>query len=188
MSGLRLPFEGHWPEVHNEAFVAPDATLVGQVSIGPESSVWYKCVLRGDEEPIRIGARTNIQDGTVIHVAGGYFATEIGDDVSVGHMALIHACALRSGAFVGMRAVVMDGAVVEGGAVVAAGALVPPGKHIPAGQLWAGTPARFVRELTEKDRKMVQEAHDVYLELARQHRTAQTGMVPATTPRRAAGD
>ena len=172
MSGLLLPFDGHRPQVHPRAFVAPDATLVGQVSVGAETSIWYKCVLRADEEPISIGARCNIQDGTVIHVAGGHFPTVIGDDVSVGHMALIHACTLQSGAFVGMRAVVMDGVVVEGDAVVAAGALVTPGKRVPAGQLWAGTPARFVRELSEKDRKMVREAHDVYLQLARQHQAA----------------
>jgi len=180
-----VALEGHVPSVHPSAFVAPDATLIGQVVVGAESSVWYQCVLRGDEGPISVGARCNIQDGTVIHVAGAVLPTAIGDDVSIGHMALIHACTLEANAFVGMRAVVMDGAVVESGAVLAAGALLTPGKRVPSGQLWAGTPARFVRRLNAKDLAMVEEVRAVYLDMAPRHKAALDG---AEKPRRAAGD
>jgi carbonic anhydrase/acetyltransferase-like protein (isoleucine patch superfamily) len=168
-------FEGKIPAIDPTAFVAPDATLLGRVEIGAQSSVWYRCVLRGDEGPIVVGRRCNIQDGTVIHVAGEALPTTIGDDVAIGHMALIHACTLESGAFVGMRAVVMDGAVVEGGGVLAAGALLTPGKRLPAGELWAGQPARFLRRLNDKDRAMVEEVRSVYLQMALRHKTAIAG-------------
>ncbi len=151
MSGLILPFQGTHPKIDPSVYVAPTASVIGDVEIGLGSSVWFGCTIRGDVNEIRIGARTNIQDGTVIHVASAGQGTYIGDDVSIGHMALLHACTLESGCFIGMQACVMDGAYVESGAMVAAGALVTPGKRVAAGQLWAGSPARPVRALTEKD-------------------------------------
>ncbi len=172
MSGLIIPYEGVTPEISPTAFIAPDATVVGRVKIGPMTGVWYKCVIRGDEEPITIGANCNIQDGTVIHVAGGDYSSEIGDDVSIGHMALIHACTLESNAFVGMRAAVMDGAVVESGAILAAGALLTPGKRVPTGELWAGSPAKFMRKVGPADEEMREIVREAYLVLLAQHKTA----------------
>lgn len=151
MSGLILPYKGTLPTIDDSAFIAPTATVIGDVEIGPDTSIWFGCTVRGDVNEIRIGARTNIQDGTVIHVAAAGQGTYIGDDISVGHMALLHACTLDSGCFIGMKACIMDGAHVESGAMVAAGALVTPGKRVKKGELWAGSPARPIRNLTEKD-------------------------------------
>lgn len=156
MPGLIRPFRGVVPKIDPIAFVAETAAVIGDVEIGPGASVWYGCVLRGDINAIRVGRNTNIQDGTVVHVnhdrvGDGGMPTHIGDDVTIGHMALIHACTLQDRAFIGMGAVVMDGAVVETGAMVAAGALVTPRKVVRAGELWAGRPARFLRTLREAE-------------------------------------
>lgn len=156
MPALIKPFDGITPRIAPDAFIAETAVVIGDVEIGAGSSIWYGCVLRGDANSIKIGARTNIQDGTVIHVnheregAAGT-RTTIGSDITVGHMALLHACTLEDGSFVGMNACVMDGVVVEGGAMVAAGALVTPGKRVKKGELWAGSPAKLMRPLTEKE-------------------------------------
>jgi carbonic anhydrase/acetyltransferase-like protein (isoleucine patch superfamily) len=155
MSGLILPFGGKVPVVAPDAFIAPNATLIGDTEIGAGSGIWFGCVLRGDGNFIRVGARVNIQDGTVVHVSTKGWGTTIGDDVSIGHMALIHACVLEPESFVGMAAVVMDGAVVETRAMVAAGALVTPGKRVKRGELWAGRPARLLRYLTDEDYAMM---------------------------------
>jgi len=170
MSGLILPYGNSMPRVAGNAFIAPNATLVGDVEIGAETSIWFQCVLRGDDQEIRVGSRTNIQDGTVVHVASQTQGCYIGDDVTIGHMALIHACTLEDGCFVGMKATVMDLAVVESGAIVAAGALVPPGKIVKSGQLWAGTPARMVRELTDSDLELIHQVAPHYVNLAESYR------------------
>ena len=151
MSGLIIPFQGVTPTIDQSAFIAPTATVIGDVVIGPDTGIWFGCVVRGDVNEIRIGTRTNIQDGTIIHVSGEGQGTYIGDDITVGHMALLHACTLESGCFIGMKACVMDGAYVESGAMVAAGALVTPGKRVRSGELWAGSPARPIRQLAEQD-------------------------------------
>jgi carbonic anhydrase/acetyltransferase-like protein (isoleucine patch superfamily) len=157
MTGTILPFDGMTPRVAADAFVAETATLIGDVEVGAGSSIWYGCVLRADLNSIRVGRNTNIQDGTIVHCnhdpdgdyreTGGGMPTHIGGDVTIGHLALIHACTLEDESFVGMRAVVMDLAVVESRAMLAAGALLTPGKRVPSGQLWAGSPARYVRDL-----------------------------------------
>ena len=147
MGALVLPWKGVLPQVAPDAFIAPNATLIGDVAIGARSSVWFNVVMRGDVNYIRVGERTNIQDGTIVHVATNDGPTIIGNDVLIGHAAIVHGCTLHDGCFVGMAATVMDDAVVESGAMVAAGALVAPGKRVPTGQLWAGTPAKFMREL-----------------------------------------
>ncbi len=176
MTGMILPYRGVMPKIHPEAFIAENAVIIGDVEIGAGSSVWYGCVLRGDGNKIRVGRNTNIQDGTVVHVnhdpkgdyreTGGGMPTHIGDDISIGHMALIHACRLESGAFIGMRAVVMDLAVVEGGAMVAAGALVTPKKRVPSGQLWTGSPAQFRRDLSPAEQEQNAYIGRHYSELA----------------------
>jgi len=146
--------DGVAPVVAPDAWIAPNATVIGRVEIGSASSVWFNCVLRGDTNIIRIGARTNIQDGSILHVnAGDGMECLIGDDVTIGHMAIIHAARLHDRAFVGMAAVVLDQAVIESGGVLAAGAVLTPGKRIGAGELWAGTPAKLLRVLSEADRQ-----------------------------------
>lgn len=160
------------PLVHESVFVADTARIIGDVEIGAETGVWYGCVIRGDVNHIRIGARTNIQDGTTIHVTGGGHPTIIGDDITIGHMALLHACTLEDGSFVGMKACVMDGAVVESGAMVAAGALVTNGKRVPTGQLWGGSPARYMRDLTQKERDYIPVSARKYADLAAIYRTS----------------
>jgi carbonic anhydrase/acetyltransferase-like protein (isoleucine patch superfamily) len=175
MPALIKPFEGATPKIAPDAFIAETAVVIGSVEVGAESSIWYGCVLRGDSNSIKIGARTNIQDGTIIHVnheregAAGT-KTTIGSDVTVGHMALLHACTLEDGSFVGMKACVMDGVVVESGAMVAAGALVTPGKRVKRGELWAGSPAKLMRPLSEKEIAYFAYSARHYAELAASYR------------------
>jgi gamma-carbonic anhydrase len=149
------PFNGVWPTIDASAFVAPGAVVIGDVTIRAESTIWYGAVLRGDDYWIRVGARSNIQDGAIIHVFNDgrrQYPTEIGDDVTVGHGAKLHGCRLVNGCLVGIGAIVLDGAVVERQALVAAGSLVSPGKVVPEGQLWAGNPARHRRDLSDEER------------------------------------
>ena len=179
MQPVIIPFEGRHPKIAPDAFIAPTAVIIGDVEIGPRASIWYGCVLRGDTNSIRIGAETNLQDGTVIHVnhspegmergLHGY-ATTIGARITVGHMALLHACTLADESFVGMRASVIDGAYVEGGAMVAAGALVTPNKRVKRGELWAGSPAKLMRPLSEAEIADFAGSVQHYCELAESYR------------------
>jgi carbonic anhydrase/acetyltransferase-like protein (isoleucine patch superfamily) len=168
-------FEGHRPVIHPEAFIAPTAAVIGQVTVGEGSSIWYHCVLRGDTNTITIGRRSNVQDGTIVHVNAGRQCTTIGDDVTIGHAAIIHACTLMDRAFVGMGATVLDDAVIETGGVLAAGSVLPPGKRIGAFELWMGNPARLVRVLTEEQRAAFDRTAPQYVELARRHRRSLAG-------------
>ena len=149
--------------------MAPNAAVIGDKEIGAEISVWFSVTIRGDVNKIRIGKRTNIQDSTVIHVETDGHATYIGDNVTIGHSAIIHACTVEELALVGMQACVMDGAVVESKALVAAGALVPPGKVIPSGQLWAGAPAKYVRDLTDEELAFFEVSAERYVQLGREY-------------------
>lgn len=155
--------------IPDTCFVAENVTLVGDIEIGAYSSIWYQSVIRGDVNNIIIGQRTNIQDGTVIHVSSTLQGTYIGNDVTIGHQALLHACTIKDGAFIGMKACIMDGATVEEGAMIAAGALVPPGKTVPSGELWAGSPARKMRDLTDQDKDMIQHSAAHYVEISKQY-------------------
>jgi len=169
--GVRLSYRNHLPTVSPDAFVAANATLIGQVEIGARANIWFGCVLRGDLAAIHVGALTNVQDGTVVHVSSVKNGdTWIGERVTIGHMALIHACRLEDRSFVGMKACVMDGAVVETGAWIAAGAVVTPGKRVKSGELWAGTPARFLRPVTAEEMHYIETLPERYAELAEQYR------------------
>ncbi|HEY0113066.1 MAG TPA: gamma carbonic anhydrase family protein [Allosphingosinicella sp.] len=173
-----IPFGGKAPLVHESAFVAPGAVLIGDVEVGPEASIWYNCVLRGDVNRIRIGAGTNIQDGSVVHVdspkpgdeAG--LPTLIGEQVLIGHLAMVHGCRLHDRAFVGLGAIVMDGCEIESDAMLAAGAMLTPGKRIRPGQLWAGRPAKYVRDLTPEELAGQRAGVAHYIALAKAHAAA----------------
>ena len=173
-----LSFGAKSPVVHPCAFVAPGAQLIGDVKIGAEASIWYNCVLRGDVNRIRIGARTNIQDGSVIHVDSprpgrdGGHPTLIGSEVLIGHLTMVHGCILHDRSFVGLGSIVMDGCEIESNAMLAAGAMLTPGKRIPAGQLWAGRPAKYVRDLSEEEIAGNLAGVFHYVELAKAHAEA----------------
>ncbi len=151
MSRTFPAYNGISPKIAVDAFIAPSADIIGNVEIGSGSSIWFNCVMRGDVAEIKVGSRTNIQDGTVIHVTRNGHPTIIGNGITIGHKALMHACKLEDSCFVGMGAIIMDDVLVESGAMVAAGALVTPGKTVKKGQIWAGNPAKYFRDLTEKE-------------------------------------
>jgi carbonic anhydrase/acetyltransferase-like protein (isoleucine patch superfamily) len=151
VTGLILPYGNHVPLIHPRAFVAPNATVIGDVELADQASLWFGVIVRGDDEPIRIGPRSNIQDGSVIHVSSHVSGTTIGADVTVGHMVLLHACTLQDRSFVGMGSTLLDEVVVESNAMVAAGSLVTPGKVVKSGELWAGRPARKLRDMSEEE-------------------------------------
>jgi gamma-carbonic anhydrase len=153
------------PRIAAGSFIAPSADVIGDVTIGERCSIWFNVVLRADGNSITIGDGSNIQDGTVVHITTQLHGTEIGKNVLVGHSALIHGCKLEDRAFVGFAAQVMDGCVVERDAMLAAGALLTPGKTIPSRQLWAGRPAKFMRELTDEDLANSRMGVTVYQEL-----------------------
>lgn len=174
-------FGGKRPRIHSSAFIAPGCRIIGDVEIGPDSSVWYNCVIRGDANRVVIGARTNIQDGTVVHCDSPKprrpdgFPTIIGDDVLIGHMAMVHGCTLEDRAFVGLGAIVMDGCRIESDAMLAAGAMLTPGKVIPARQMWMGRPAVFTRELTDDALADMQMGVKGYVLNGRMHRESLGG-------------
>lgn len=149
--GLILPYKDVLPTIGKDVFIAPNATVIGNVTIGDGSSVWFNVLIRGDDHWIRIGARTNLQDGTVVHLSKDTAPTWIGSDITIGHGAIIHGCTLMDRCMVGIGAIVLDGAVVESGAIVAAGAVVSPGKRVPAGEMWAGCPAKKARDVRPEE-------------------------------------
>jgi carbonic anhydrase/acetyltransferase-like protein (isoleucine patch superfamily) len=162
--------DGITPKIAPDAFIAPTAAVIGDVEIGSETGIWFHCLVRGDLNIIRIGARTNIQDGAIIHVDSGGLATHVGDDVTVGHNAVIHACTLKNRAFVGISATVLDGAVIEEGGMLGAGGLLTPGKVIGCNELWVGAPARLLRVMSDEERKKFDRNAVVYRDLARRFR------------------
>lgn len=166
-----LPLGDKQPRIHPDAFVAPNAIVIGDVDIGPGASVWYGVVLRGDVEPIRIGARTNVQDGSVLHTDRGFPLT-LGEDVTVGHLACVHGCTVGDRALIGIGATVLTGALLAEGCVVAAGALVGEGKRFAAGALIVGVPGKTVRDVTEEERERFARGCAHYVENARRHREA----------------
>ncbi|MFP4508639.1 MAG: gamma carbonic anhydrase family protein [Spirochaetota bacterium] len=177
-----IPFDGAYPVLHETAFLAPGSWIIGDVTIGPGSSVWFNAVVRGDVHYIRIGAGSNIQDNCVIHVTHDTNPAHIGDNVTVGHGAIIHGCTIEDTCLVGMGATVLDRAVIHSGALVAAGALVPPGFEVPSGTLVAGVPARVVRNLRPDEQQELRDAAGRYVSYARQQREALTGSRPKPTP------
>jgi gamma-carbonic anhydrase len=168
--GPIFSLDGITPKIAPDAFIAPTAAVIGNVEIGSETGIWFHSLVRGDLHFIHIGARTNIQDGAIVHVDSGRFSTTIGDDVTVGHNAVIHACTLKNRAFVGISATVLDGAVIEEGGMLAAGGLLTPGKVIGPNELWAGTPAKLLRVMSPEERGRFDRNAEVYRALARRFR------------------
>lgn len=169
---LILPFKGMYPQIDPSAYIAPGVTIIGDVVVGPESSIWPACALRGDLAPIRIGARCNIQDGTIIHVTGesqGGKGTYVGNNVTVGHMALLHDCDVGEGGFIGMRATMLDRSKVEAQGMLAAGALLTQGKVVPSGEIWAGNPAKFWRDIKPEEANAFASRADEYVRLMKAH-------------------
>jgi len=173
-----FPFAGRLPEVHPTAWIAPTAAVIGDVVVGPDSSIWFHCVVRGDVNRVRIGARTNVQDGTIIHVNRETYPCLIGNDVTIGHRAIVHACTLEDGAFVGMGAIVLDGAVIEQGGMLAAGSVLPPGKVIPRDELWAGVPAQVLRKLDRPTDAFFARTAAHYADLAAHYRAEYRARAP----------
>jgi carbonic anhydrase/acetyltransferase-like protein (isoleucine patch superfamily) len=164
------PFGGKTPELGEGVFVAPSADVIGNVVIGARSSIWYCVVLRADVESIRVGAETNIQDNTVVHVDSSGHSTVIGDRVTVGHSVVLHGCSIGDDALIGIGGIVLNGADVGAGAMVGAGSLVTPGTKIPPGMLALGSPARVKRPLTDEEKRHMREGAARYVRLGREHR------------------
>jgi gamma-carbonic anhydrase len=164
------------PKAAASAFIAGNACVYGDVLISEHASIWFGCVLRGDVQRIVVGARTNIQDGAVVHASTNGPPTVIGTDVTIGHQAVLHGCTIEDHAFIGIGAIVLDRAVIRTHGMLAAGALLPPGKVIAENELWAGNPARFVRMLTANEVEHIQANVHRYLTLAAHY---QRGSVPS---------
>lgn len=173
-----LSIHGKTPRIHDSAFVAPGCRIIGDVEIGPDASIWYNCVIRADVNRIVIGARSNVQDGTVIHCESPSprhpegFPTLIGEDVLIGHLAMVHGCVLEDRAFVGLGSIVMDGCRIGSDGMLGAGAMLTSGKVIEARQLWVGRPAAYVRDLPDKAIEEMRKGVAHYVENARHHAQA----------------
>ena len=183
-----IAIHGKAPRIHDSAFIAPGCRIIGDVEIGPDASIWYNCVLRGDVSRIVIGARSNVQDGTVIHCDAAMpgrpegYPTLIGEDVLIGHMAMLHGTVIEDKGFVGFAAQTMNGCVIEAEGMLAAGALLAPGKRIPSRQLWSGRPATFMRDLDDRMIAGLQLGVGHYVENAKHHRALYDGQISDGTP------
>jgi len=168
-----FPYRGVTPTIHPTAFVAQTATIIGDTQIGEHSGIWYGCVVRGDVNEIRIGKRTNIQDLTMIHCAELGQGCYLADDITVGHSAVLHACSVESNSLIGIQACVMDDCIIEKGAMVAAGALVTPGKIVKSNEVWAGSPAKKIRDINDKDLEFLEINRLRYARLAAEYNAEQ---------------
>lgn len=174
-----LSYKGKLPKIDKSAFIASSAIISGDVEVGENSGIWYGCVLRGDVTKISVGKNTNIQDNTVIHGTRPNHAQNktgehgapvvIGDNVTIGHNAIIHACTIKDNAFIGMGSIIMDLAVVEEFGMLAAGAVLTPGKVVKKGQIWAGNPAKYFRDMKQGEIDYIQISADNYAILAKEY-------------------
>jgi carbonic anhydrase/acetyltransferase-like protein (isoleucine patch superfamily) len=163
------PYRDKNPDLTRAAFVAPGADVIGDVVLGEDSSIWYQCTVRGDLNWIRIGRRTNIQDGSVIHVDSPSWPVKVGNEVTVGHRAILHGCTIEDLCLIGMGAVLLNDVVVGTGSLIAAGSVVLEGREIPPGSLVAGVPAKVLRQLGSDDIERFRESASHYVELAHEH-------------------
>jgi len=167
-SGI-IPYKTHTPQLGEDVFVASGAWLIGDLTVGDDSSFWFNVTVRADVHWIKIGSRTNIQDGTVIHVTNAKAPTSIGNNVTVGHGAIIHGCTIEDDCLIGMGAKLLDGAIIRKGSFVAAGALVTPGKEFPPGSMIMGSPAKAVRPLTDEEKKSISYSAAHYVDTKRHY-------------------
>lgn len=170
------PYRGLLPRVDPRAFVAPSADLIGDVEIGAAASVWYGAVLRGDVMPIRVGARSSIQDNCVIHSTGGWHDAVVGEDCTVGHSVILHGCTVKDRVLVGMGSIVLDAATIEDDVILGAGSLVTARTVIPSGVLAMGRPAKPVRALTEAELRQIRDAAAHYVELVADYSSEGSGL------------
>lgn len=164
-----IEYEGNKPEIHESCFVADNATIIGRVKMKKNANIWYGTVIRGDDNQITIGENTNIQDNCTVHIAKDQ-GTVIGNNVTVGHNAIVHACTVGDYVLVGMGAIILNGAEVGDHVIIAAGSIIPPGKRIPSNTLVMGSPAKVVRELTDADREKLKNSAINYVTLANKHK------------------
>lgn len=171
-----LPYRGMYPQIHPSVFLAGGAFVIGDVKIGSDSSVWFNAVVRGDVCPIRIGEKTNVQDNVTLHVTHDTGPLNIGNNVTIGHGAVIHACTVHDHVLIGMGAILLDHCIIEPWAMVAAGSLVKQGFCVPSGMLVAGVPAKIVRPLTDKERANILESAENYQRYVVHHRESLIAM------------
>lgn len=162
-------YQGIEPKIDETAFIAESVDVIGQVTIGKNANIWYGSVLRADDNYITVGENTNIQDGSVVHISEGY-PTVIGNNVTIGHKAIIHGCEIGDNTLIGMGSIVLDGAKVGEFTLLGAGSLVPPGKEIPSGVLAMGSPAKVIRELSEQEKENLIKSALKYVKLANNHK------------------
>ena len=170
---------GQRPRIHPTAFIAPGASVMGDVTLGPDSSVWYGAVLRGDMAPIVIGAETNLQDGTIVHV-DDEVPCLIGERVGVGHRTILHGCVVEPNCLIGMGSTLLNGVVIGAGSVVAAGAVIPEDMRVPPGSLVMGVPGRIIRPVDDSLRRRIEGTWSHYVQQARAHRAGRYPLVPPT--------
>ncbi|MEG6574238.1 gamma carbonic anhydrase family protein [Caldibacillus debilis] len=179
---LIYPYREIWPKIHETCFLADNATITGDVEIGPHTSIWFQTVIRGDVAPTRIGKNCNIQDLCLLHQSPG-LPLIIEDEVTVGHQVILHSCVIRKGALIGMGSLIMDGAEIGEGAFIGAGSLVPPGKKIPPGTLAFGRPAKVIRPVADRDRKEMERIVKSYREKGEYYRRLQNELESTTDER-----
>lgn len=163
-------YKDKYPKINDSAFIAPSADVIGDVTIGENCSIWFGTVLRGDENYIRIGRGTNIQDNCTVHINAEKYATEVGEYVTIGHGAVVHACKIGNYCLIGMGSIILDGAEIGDYTIVGAGSLVAGGKKIPSGVLAIGSPAKVVRELTQEEKKSIEESALNYINCGRRYK------------------
>ncbi len=166
---LILPYNGIYPKIADGVFIAENAVIVGDVTIGSDSSIWFGVVIRGDVMPITIGERTNIQDNSVIHVTRKIGATHIGSNVTIGHAVMLHACTVEDNSFIGMRSVMLDNSHVASGGMLAAGAILTPRKTVSSGELWAGNPATLMRQMRQDEIDFIAQSAENYVKLGQEY-------------------
>ncbi len=167
-----LPYHDSFPQIHKSVFIAPGAWVIGDVSIGEQSSIWFNTVVRGDVNFVRIGACTSVQDNSTLHVTSVDFPLEIGDRVVIGHRAIVHGCVVEEECLIGMGAILLDGVRLGAGSIVAAGSLVTPGTAIPPGSVVMGSPAQVTRKAGVKEKELIRGSWSRYMELAAEYRRA----------------
>ena len=166
---MLLKYRKITPKIEKNVFIVPGSYIIGDVKIGSKSNIWFNVVIRGDVEKIRIGSNTNIQDLTMVHCTTNGHGTQIGSNVTIGHNCVIHDCKIENNSLIGMSSTILDGSVVKRNSMLAAGSLLTQGKIIKSGELWAGKPAKFLRKLSDKEKKFIKKSAKRYYQLSQEY-------------------